>query len=185
MARGPRSEGGFRLSPQQRTIAGWVAAITLIVGIALAVRIFGGNGDGAAVEPGASASADASGRVAITFGTALADDGDVANDTDRFTAEDTFAYSVAGPDPFPTQVFVEVRRTGGGTAETVQPAAEGRQLVPPERAPAIAFTVPATALLDDFGPGEYLMLMYIEVDDAPYAEGSFVLVAPPAPSGDS
>ena len=183
MARAPRSEGGFRLSPQQRTIAGWVAAITLIVGVALAVRILGGNGDGAMVEPGASASADASGPVAISFGIALADDGDVANETDRFTADDTFAYSVPGTDPFPSAVFVEVRRTGGGTAETVQSAAEQR--VPPERAPAIAFTVPASALLDDFGPGEYLMLMYLEVDDAPYAEGSFLLVAPPAPSGDS
>jgi hypothetical protein len=183
MARAPRNDGGFRLSPRQRTIAGWVAAITLFVGIVIAAGVLSGDDSGAGLDPSSSASADAPGPVAITFGTALADDGDVANDTDRFTAEDTFAYSVAGPDPFPPAVYVEVRRTGGGTAETVQPAAEQR--VPPERAPAIAFTVPASLLLDDFGPGEYLMLMYIEVDDAPYAEGSFVLVAPPAPSGDS
>ncbi len=184
MARAPESERSFRLSPRQRTIAGWLAAIALIIGVAVAFRIFGGNADGTAVGPSPTFSDSGVDLRAIAFGTVLGTDGAVgASETDRFATGDTFAYSVDGPNPLPAAVYVEVRRTGGGLSETVQAATE--QLVPQDRAPAIAFVVPAANLIDAFGPGEYLMLLYLDADDAPYAEGTFELVAPPSASGDS
>ncbi|MBA3404124.1 MAG: hypothetical protein H0U13_05445 [Gemmatimonadaceae bacterium] len=184
MARAPGDERGLRLSPRQRTIAGWVAAIALIIGVAVAFRVLGGNADGTAVGPSPTASDSRADPRVIAFGTALgADDAVGAETTDRFTAGDTFAYSVDGPSPLPVAVYVEVRRTGGGPAETVQAATE--QLVPQERAPAIAFVVTAVNLIDDFGAGEYLMLLYLDADDVPYAEGAFELVVPPSASGDS
>ena len=40
------------------------------------------------------------------------------------------------------------------------------------------FTVPAPVLLDAFGPGTYLMLIYADPTGDPLAEGSFELIAP-------
>ncbi len=179
MARRPGDDESLPLSPRARRIAGWVAAALLIGGIALAFRLLGGNGDGTEVGPSPSGSAVASAQTVI-FGTALDDaTGEVAADaqTSRFADGDLFVYSVPPTGVIPDPVFVEVRRTGGGTVETVQ-APVGAQPLP--NPTVIAFTVPTALLLADFGPGEYRMLIYADPAGDPIAEGSFELVAPPA-----
>lgn len=179
MARRPDDRRRY-LPPNARRAAGWLAAIGLVVGIAVAVRVVGGSGDGVPSASGA-ASADAE-TLAIAFGTQLdAATGLVAaaTETDRFAAGDTFAYSVAEMTPVPS-VTVEVERIGGGPAEVVQPPSS--QSLGPEAA-AVAFTVPAAALLDAFGPGEYRMRIYVPEREEPAAEGDFTLVAdPPSPT---
>ncbi len=73
-------------------------------------------------------------------------------------------------------MYVEVRRTGGGQVGVAQEAIEGQKLPDPR---AIAFTVPVDDLLQAFGSGEYLMLIYAEPGgtDDPLAEGTFELVS--------
>ncbi|HYI66130.1 MAG TPA: hypothetical protein VEW95_04335 [Candidatus Limnocylindrales bacterium] len=179
MARRPGDDDSLPLSPRARRIAGWVAAALLIGGIALAFRLLGGNGDGTEVDPSPSGSGGASTQT-VMFGTALdAATGQVAADTEtsRFADGDLFVYSVPPAGVIPDPVFVEVRRTGGGTVETVQ-APVGAQPLPDPT--VIAFTVPTALLLADFGPGEYLMLIYDAPTGDPIAEGSFELVAAPA-----
>jgi hypothetical protein len=182
MARRP-GDGALPLSPNARRAAGWLAAIGLVVGIAVAVRIVGGSGDG--LTPGSSGGpSPGSGSVAdIAFGTALDPATGLvaaATETATFGANDTFAYSVDGLDP-PASVSVEVERVGGGDVETVQPATP-QQLGPD--AVAVAFEVPAAALVAGFGSGVYRMRIYV-ADDL-VAEGEFTLVAAErsaAPSG--
>ena len=171
------------LSPRALRIAGWLAVIVLIVGIAVSVRLLGGNADGTAVLPSPSARADA--LLPIAFGTALDPvSGEVtdASRTDRFVTGEAFAYSVSSDEPPPQVVYVVVERTGGGPAEVVQSAADGLQELPADRA-ALAFTVPADVLIDVFGPGTYRMRIQLEPDGAALAEGTFELVVPAAPSG--
>lgn len=182
MARRP-GEREFQLSPGARRIAGWVAAIALVGGIALGVRIVGGSGDGSPAAAG-SPSARAGDVRPITFGTSLDPaTGLVASParTSRFEDGDAFVYSVADVPP-PTTVYVEVGRLVGGQAEIVQE--QSVQTVAPDSL-AIAFSVPAAVLLEAFGPGEYRMRIYLAGEAAPVAEGTFVLVglaASPAPS---
>lgn len=175
MARRPGDRELF-LSPRARRIAGWVAAIVLVAGIALAVRLVGGSGDG---SPGgiASPSATASDALPITFGTSL-DPGTglvaTASRTTRFEGGETFAYAVPGMLPPPTSVYVEVERIGAGDLEVVQ--APAKQVVA-AGASVTAFSVPVEALFEAFGPGEYRMRIYLAPsDDPPAAEGTFSLV---------
>ena len=185
MARRPGGDGRFTLTRREKLIAGWLAAIAVIVVIAIALQVLGGDGTGSPVVPGSTASAAAEEPASITFGTALdADTGAVPPTAavDRFTDGDTFAYSVPLPGPLPAVVYVEVERVAGGPMDIVQDAAtEGEQDVPPGRT-AIGFTVPATRLLEVFGPGEYVMRMHLDVADEPIAQGRFVLVGPPTGS---
>jgi hypothetical protein len=180
MARRPRERREFNLSPGARRVAGWVAAVAIVGGIALGVRIVGGSGEGSPEEAG-SASAQAVGALPIIFGTSLdATTGVVAAATRarEFRDGDSFVYSVADLEPPPT-VYVEVERLGGGPAEVVQEASA--QTIAPD-SPAVAFSVPAAALLEAFGPGEYRMRLYRPGESAPVAQGTFVLVASIAPS---
>ena len=185
MARRPGGEGRFTLSRRQKLIAGWLAAIAVILLIAIAVRFLGGDGDGSPVVPSPSASGDSAAAAAITFGTSLdPTSGEVpeAARTTRFADGDTFAYSVAPAGALPSTIYVEVERVGGGAAGIVQEAdPDGVQPVPPGR-PAIGFTVPAANLLAVFGPGEYVMRIHVDPADDPIAEGSFVLVGEPTPA---
>ena len=187
MARRPSAEGRFTLSRRQKLIAGWLAAIALILVIAIGVRFLGGDGDGAPVVPPPSASGTGTSPAAIVFGTSLdLTSGDVPPDARiaRFAPGDTFAYSVPAGGAVPSTIYVGVERVGGGTAGVVQDAAtEGMQPVPTGR-PQIAFTVPATALIEAFGPGEFVMRIHLDPSEDPIAEGTFVLVGePPSPSG--
>lgn len=174
MARRPEDRRPY-LPPNARRAAGWLAAIALVVGIAVAVRLVGGSGEGL---PTPSSRAATSGDVLpITFGTQIdAATGLVATptQTDRFGADDTFAYSVAGASP-PPSVSVEVARVTDDVTEVVQVPSEQR--LGPD-AVALAFAVPAAALVDAFGPGEYRMRIFFSGEDQPLAEGTFTLVGP-------
>lgn len=188
MARRPGGGGRFTLSRRQKLIAGWLAAIALILVVAVVVRFLGGDGDGSPVVPSPSASQGGASPAAIAFGTSLDPTSGEVPETarvTRFAGGDTFAYSVPPVGTVPSTVYVGVERVGGGAAGIVQDAAtDGEQTVPAGR-PAIAFTVPADLLLDAFGPGEYVMRIHLDPAADPIAEGSFVLVGEPAasPSG--
>jgi hypothetical protein len=179
MARRPGEDGPtLAISPRAARIGGWVLAALIIIGIAVAVSVLGGDGDEVgsrdpSVPPSSSAEV-----AAIAFGTEFdATTGEVAEGArlDRFAAGDTFAYSARPSAAPPQAIYVEVRRVGGGATEVVQEPSE--QLLP-EGAQIIAFSVAADRLLTDFGPGDYVMTIYPTVGDAPIAEGPFTLVGP-------
>jgi hypothetical protein len=175
MARRPGDAGRLPLSPRARQIAGWLAALLLVLGIAGAVRFFGESGEEAVVAP----SPTTGGLLPIVFGTELTAERVVPVQvrTTSFERGMTFAYAVDGGEPA-TAAYVEVERTGGGTVETVQEPVEAQQI--PEGPALIGFTVPAANLLDAWGPGEYLMRIYLAPDGAPIADGRFALVEPTA-----
>jgi len=186
MARRPGEDGRFTLSPRERRILGWVAAIVIVIGIAIVVGVLGGNADGDPVDPDGSAAPSTASPFAIAFGTEL----DEATwqvaagaGTNRFIESDLFAYAVPPTVTVPATVYVEVVRTGGGVEEVVQAANpdEGDQTVPAGR-PAVAFSVPAANLFAAFGPGEYRMRIYVDPEAEPLAEGTFILVGDVAPA---
>jgi hypothetical protein len=175
MAR-PRGRGATPdLSPRARRIGGWLAAIFVILLIAAAVRLFGGNADGTAIGP--SPSDGGASPLPISFGTELGEDRVVPSSvaTSRFVRDDRFAYSVADADEAST-VYVAVRRTSGGPLEEVQAAIEGQAI--PDGPGPIGFSVPAANLFDAFGPGTYEMLIALEPNGDAIAIGTFELVAP-------
>jgi hypothetical protein len=177
MARPRGRDARLDLSPRARLIGGWLAAIVLVLLIAGAVRLFGGNADGTSVLP--SGSAASSSPLPITFGTALDENRLVQDDlsTKQFIVDDLFAYSVADAAPAST-VYVAVRRLAGGTQEQVQAAIEGQAI--PDGPGTIGFTVPAVNLFDAFGPGTYEMHIALEPEGQPIAIGTFELIAPDA-----
>ena len=93
--------------------------------------------------------------------------------TTSFERGTTFAYAVDGGEPAEA-VYVEVERTDGGPLETVQEPVEAQAI--PGRARAHRLHRADGDLLDAWGPGAYVMRIYLEPDGAPIAEGSFVLV---------
>jgi hypothetical protein len=186
MARRPGEGGRFTLSPRERRILGWVAAIVIVIGIAIVVGVLGGNADGDPVDPDGSAAPSAATPLAIAFGTELDETTwqvAAGAGTDRFIESDLFAYAVPPTATVPATVYVEVVRTGGGVEEVVQAAIpdEGDQTVPAGR-PAIAFSVPAANLFTAFGPGEYRMRIFAEPGAEPLAVGTFTLVGDVAPA---
>lgn len=172
MARRAGDDPRLELSPRAARLGGWLIALLLVVGVAVAVRILGGNADGSPVGPGASASAPVGDAAEITFGTELDPaTGEVAEAarTEQFAPGDTFAYSVSpGEGPVPDAVYVEVRRTDG------QPVQEPTQ-APLSDPAVIAFVLPADRLFAAFGPGEYRMLIRHALDEEPIARGEFEL----------
>jgi hypothetical protein len=174
MARRPGDGGRFSLSPRARLIAGWVAALLLVLGIAGAVRLLGESGDEGAVVP-TPTNDGAAAVLPIVFGTELTAERVIPVDARMTTFEraTTFAYAVDGGAPAEA-VYIEVERTDGGPIETVQEPVDA-QLIPD--APAlIGFTVPTANLLDAWGPGAYVMRIYLEPGGVPIAEGRFELV---------
>lgn len=187
MARRPGDERRRSLTPSQRRLVGWAAALALVVGIAVVVGILGGNGDGAAVVPDPSGESPNPSIAEITFGTAIDPvTGEVATTSRvaRFEADDAFAYSVRPGEPLPPVIYVEVERTTGGPAEVVQAISEGSQTLP-DAAEVIAFTVPAIGLLEAFGPGTYAMRIHLDAQGEPVAEGTFQLIDPAPPASDA
>jgi hypothetical protein len=179
MATRTASGGSVTVTPQSRTIAGWLIAIAIIVGAAFFV---GRLGSPDAPAGGAGISARATPTVLpIAFGTAIDPaTGEVGADlrTSRFASGDTFAYSVRPSMAIGANVYVEVLRIAtDASAVPVQTPAP--QAVQPG-AEVIAFAPPADWLLADFGPGAYVMRIYLELGSAPIAEGRFELVAPTA-----
>jgi hypothetical protein len=181
MARRLGGEPRVELTPRVRTIAGWIVAILIVVGAAFFVGRLGSPDAPGNAGSGSDAS-PAPTLPAIAFGTGLdAATGEVATDlqTARFAAGDVFVYSVrpAGP-PGTDELYVEVIRLGPDQTSTpVQTPAP--QPISPE-AEVIAYEVPADALINAFGPGTFLMRIYVEPGGSPIAEGRFELVAPAA-----
>jgi hypothetical protein len=178
MARRPGDGGRFRLSPRARQLAGWVAALLLVLGVAGAVRLLGESGDEGAVVPSPS-GARGSTRLPIVFGTELSAERvvPVSARTTSFERGDTLAYAV-GDGPTAEAVYVEVERTDGGPLETVQAPIEAQEI--PDAPALIGFTVPAANLLDAWGPGAYMMRIYLDPSGEPIAEGGFLLAEAPS-----
>ena len=100
--------------------------------------------------------------------------------TDRFRAGDRFAYSVRlTAAPGVDTVLVEIIRLGGATETVAQPPQE--QGVEPT-SPLIAFELHANDLLDAWGPGKYVMRIYLAGVPDPIATGNFTLVETPVAS---
>ena len=161
------------LTPRARRLAGWLAALMLVLMVAAAARVLGGDGDG--LGAAGQVSPSPLGRLEITFGTGLDDRRLVPDDAraTRFVRGETFAYSVNDADPA-SAIYVEVRRVGGGPIEVVQAPTDAQ---PIPGAPArIGFTVPAAVLLDVFGDGTYEMLIYLDPAGQPIADGRFELI---------
>jgi hypothetical protein len=181
MARRSGADGRVEITPQVRTIAGWVVAIGLIIGAAFFVGRLGSPEAPSSTGSGSPASATPT-LPAIAFGTGLDQaTGEVASDlrTDRFAAGDRFAYSLrpTGP-PGTDELYVEVMRLEAD--QTVTPVqTPAPQPITPD-AEVIAYDVPADALLRDFGPGMFVMRIYLDPAAPPIAEGRFELVAPAA-----
>lgn len=172
MARRPGTGGRLDLSPRARTLGGWLVALLLVLGIAGAVRLLGESAEGGVATP-----SDDGGPLTIEFGTALTAERRVAAEARAasFTRGETFAYAV--PDAEPARaVYVRVRRVDGGPAAVVQEPVE-EQAIPSPPA-AIGFTVPASNLLDAWGPGAYEMSIHLAPDGPVVAQGRFVLVEP-------
>lgn len=182
MARRPGEPFRLNLSPRSLRLAGWLVALVIVLGVAAAVRVLGGNGDGATVANSPSPSAAA--FPPIAFGTALDELRGVAagSETTTFTRGQMFAYSV--PDAVPASaVYVEVVRVGGGPQETVQAPVEAQTI--PDGPGPIGFTVAADILLDVFGAGRYVMTIYLDPAGEPIASGAFELVEAAASSSAS
>jgi hypothetical protein len=174
MARRPGEGGRLALSPRARLIAGWLIALLLVLGIAGAVRLLGESGDSGAVVPTPSA-AGGTALLPITFGTELTAERvvPVGARTTTFEPDMTFAYAVDGGEPAEV-VYVEVERTDGGPPEIVQEPVDGQEI--PGAPALIGFTVPTVNLLDEWGPGGYVMRIYLDPEGEPIAEGAFTLV---------
>lgn len=182
MAR-PTSEGhGLpEPGPGVRVILGWVGAAVVIAVVAFIV----GRPAGDANEPGALASASPSRAVQplpIDFGTARdATTLAVTEPVSTFRRGDPFTYSVQLADPVGVDtIYVRVDRVGE-SPETVQDWSDGDQLVDPTL-PVISFQVPADALLDVFGAGDYEMRISLAPAGSILALGQFRLDEVPAPS---
>ena len=154
-----------------------MAALLLVLGIAGAVRLLGESGDEGAVVPSPS-GAGGPATLAIVFGTELSAERviPVGARTTSFERGDTFAYAVGGEPA--DAVYVEVERADGGPLEVVQAPIEAQAI--PDAPALIGFTVPAAALLDAWGAGEYVMRIYLEPEGEPIAEGRFVLAEAPS-----
>ncbi|MGH2356633.1 MAG: hypothetical protein ACRDGJ_01295 [Candidatus Limnocylindria bacterium] len=168
------------LGPRSRVMAGWLAALLLVAGVAFVVGRLGdqAGGSAASLQPAASGTG---GLLAISFGTVLGADGQVdpASRTERFAAGDNFAYSLDLAPPPGGQVYVEVVQVAGGASGPIQTPAP--QTLPEGRR-TVGFQVAAQALLDAFGPGEYVMRIYGSAAGAALGEGRFVLLGDVAPS---
>ena len=185
MARRPGDGPRRSFTPNQRRLAGWAVALALVVGVAVAVSLLGGNGDGASVAPEGSASSPAASVAEIVFGTAIDQaTGEVATTSRvaRFQADDSFAYSVRPVTELPDRIYVEVERTAGGPLEIVQAIPSPGAQPLPEDAEVIAFSVPAIDLLDAFGPGTFEMRIHLDAAADPVAKGTFELVDPAPPA---
>jgi hypothetical protein len=120
----------------------------------------------------------------ITFGTALdPGSGKAIQPTERFRVGDPFVYSVEMADP-PGIGMIEVeiiRLNADGTETVAQPRSKGEQgIVATSR--VFAFKVPASTLLDAWGPGAYAMRIYLPAGVDAIAAGRFTLVETPVAS---
>jgi hypothetical protein len=132
--------------------------------------------------PLTSPSPSAPGPLSITFGTALDPvSGEAVEVTDRFREGDPFAYSVRMPAARAVgDILVEIIRLNADATETVAQKPSRQGIV--ASSAVFAFKVQTTDLLVAWGPGTYVMRIYLPGAVDPLAEGRFTLVETPAAS---
>lgn len=162
--------------PRARSWLGWAAAAA---GVAVVAFFVGRAGTELGVSSPTPSPSPA--PLSVVFGTALDPvSGEAVNPTERFRAGDTVAYSVRlASAPGVTTILVEIIRFEGEVETVVQqPSTQGivaSSLV-------IAFTVPASRLLDAWGAGSYVMRIFLPGAPDPFATGRFTLVETPLAS---
>jgi len=165
--------------PRARTWLGWAAAV---LGVGLVVFLIGRAGSEAGL-PSPTPSPSASGKLGITFGTALdSTTGEAVEPTDRFRAGDPIAYSVRlAAAPGVATILVEIIRLEGEQETVVQePSTQG--IDASSMVIGFTFAVPTSELLDAWGPGDYAMRIYLPGAADPFAAGRFTLVETPVAS---
>ena len=174
MAGEPRPGPG----PRARTWLGWLAAAAVVTVVAFFVGRAGSEPGVASPTPSPSAA-----PLSVTFGSALDPvSGEAINPTDRFRAGDTIAYSVRLAEaPGVDTILVEIARVEDSGETVVQrPSEQG--IVPASPVIAFSFAVETSGLLTAWGPGDYVMRIYLPEATAPFATGRFTLVETPAAS---
>ena len=165
--------------PRARTWLGWAAAAAGVVMVAFLV----GRAGSEAGLPSPTPSPSAAGPLPIRFGTALDPaTGEAINLTDRFRATERIAYSFLLPEaPGVATIMVEiVRLDDDGETVVQEPSSQG--VAPTSRLIGFTFTVPTSELLTAWGPGGYLMRIYLPGTSDPVAAGGFTLVEGPVES---
>lgn len=111
----------------------------------------------------------------LTFGTGIDPNGSVTGATDVFGPQDTIAYTLAMPQPFgvPSVGLQVVQIQGDGSELEVIAAATNPLDVDPAATARGVICCPATLLLNDLGPGQYVMRAYD--GETLIAEGRFQL----------
>jgi hypothetical protein len=166
MARRMTPEGQTPRGPRRAVLLGWLAAAAAIALLAFIV----GRPDAVAPTPSPGPEASPS---PITFGTSQDPaTGEALDPTDRFTAGDTFVYSLAPAEPVETDtVTLEILRVDD--EELIS-----EQVAEIEAGPVIGLAVSADEMLEFYGAGEFVMRIYLDPAD-PLGEGRFMLVESP------
>lgn len=162
--------------PRARTWLGWAAAV---LGVGVVVFLIGRAGSEAGL-PSPTPSPSAAGPLPITFGTALDPaSGEAIDPTERFRAADPIAYSVRLPAaPGVATILVEIARLEGVQETVVQePSTQG--IDASSRVIGFTFAVPTSEVLGAWGPGDYVLRIYLPGAADPIATGRFTLVETP------
>lgn len=111
----------------------------------------------------------------LSFGTGIDPNGQLAGATDVFGPQDTIAYTLAMPEPFGvSSVGIQVvQLQGDGSELEVIAAATNPLEVDPAATSRGVICCPATYLLNELGPGQYVMRAYN--GETLIAEGRFQL----------
>lgn len=165
--------------PRTRMWLGWAAGV---LGVGLVVFLIGRAGSEAGL-PSPTPSPSAAGPLVIAFGTALDPaTGEATDPTDRYRASDPIAYSVRlAAAPGVATILVEIARLEGEQETVVQePSIQG--IDASSRVIGFTFAVPTSEVLAAWGPGNYVMRIYLPGAASPFAAGRFTLVETPVAS---
>lgn len=164
-------------APGTRTALSWGAAALLVVALAFIVGRPGAEGGVLSGSPSPSPTP----LLPIIFGSGLDADTNVAVEpTQRFRPGEPFAYSVTlAAAPGTETILVEVVRLEAG-ARTVVQEPSVQEILP--EAPTFAFQVSTDDLLAAWGPGDYEMRIFFDVEEPAFAVGNFTLIEAPPPS---
>ena len=165
--------------PRAQTWIGWAAAAA---GVVLVAFLVGRAGSDAGL-PSPTPSPSAAGPLPILFGTALDPaSGEAINPTDRFRASERIAYSFRLAAALGVEtIMVQIARLDGEGETVVQePSPQG--IAPSSRLIGFTFAVPTSELLTAWGPGAYVMRIYLPGSADPFAAGRFTLVDTPLAS---
>lgn len=165
--------------PRARIWLGWAAAAA---GVLLVAFLVGRAGSDAGL-PSPTPSPSAAGPLPILFGTALdPSTGEAINPTDRFRASERIAYSFRLPAASGVEtIMVEIVRLDGD-GETVVQESSPQGIAASLRLIGFTFAVPTGELLAAWGPGAFVMRVYLPGASDPVATGGFTLVETPVES---